>query len=87
MRLNQAAANDTRHAHTSSKVQEKSLPLKGSPYKPHRGRLGQVIFRGTRAFLRGNSAEFVESKGIRYGAEVAVLKLRGGGEPRIPLGD
>jgi hypothetical protein len=47
----------------------------------------QVIFRGSRAFLLGNSMEFVENKGIKYGAEVALLRRRGGGEPRIPLGD
>src|SRR5215472_11356650 len=48
---------------------------------------GQVIFQGGRAFLPGNSMEFVENKGIKYGAEVALLMPRGGGEPRIPLGD
>jgi len=31
--------------------------------------------------------ECVENKGIKYGEEVAVLESRGGGEPRIPLGD
>jgi len=38
---------------------------------------GQVIFRGTRAFLPGNSVECVENKGIKYGAEVAILWVWG----------
>src|SRR5215468_5214000 len=69
--LDQAAANHAGHGIPLEKKQGKSLPLKGLPYKPEAASFTLVIFRGTRAFLRGNSMEFVENKGIKYGAEVA----------------
>jgi len=45
----------------------------------------QVIFRGSRAFLLGNSVDCVENTGTRHGTKVAVVNGRGGEASRGSL--
>jgi len=45
----------------------------------------RVIFRGSRAFLLGNSVGCVENTGTRHGAKVAVANERAGEASRGSL--
>src|SRR5207245_1515211 len=67
--LNQAATNDTGHVTPPEKSREKVYLSGVYPTRRENESSGQVIFRGTRAFLPGNSMESVEKKGNKYGAE------------------
>jgi hypothetical protein len=72
MSLDQAATNDAGHATPPEKRREKVYLSRVYPTRRENESSGQVIFRGTRAFLPGNSMECIENKGIKYGAEVAI---------------